>query len=72
MMATHQEFGGTSEDAGGGGGGGSVLPSSHKKAQISQLLLPVLRVLVAQWVKRWPTDLADRVRSLLEVKSFQP
>ena len=24
---------------------------------------------VAQWVKRWPTDLADRVRSSLEVKS---
>ena len=27
---------------------------------------------VAQWVKRWPTDLADRVRSSLEVKSTQP
>ena len=27
---------------------------------------------VAQWVKRWPTDLADRVRSSLEVKSSQP
>ena len=26
---------------------------------------------VAQWVKRWPTDLADRVRSSLEVKSSQ-
>ena len=26
----------------------------------------------AQWVKRWPTDLADRVRSSLEVKSSQP
>ena len=24
-----------------------------------------------QWVKRWPTDLADRVRSLLEAKSSQ-
>ena len=24
---------------------------------------------VAQWIKRWPTDLADRVRSSLEVKS---
>ena len=24
---------------------------------------------VAQWVKRWPTDLADRVRSSLDVKS---
>ena len=31
-----------------------------------------LGALVAQWVKRWPTDLADRVRSLLEVKSSQP
>ena len=27
---------------------------------------------VAQWVKRWPTDLADRARSSLEVKSSQP
>ena len=27
---------------------------------------------VAQWVRRWPTDLADRVRSLLETKSSQP
>ena len=27
---------------------------------------------VAQWVKRWTTDLADRVRSSLEVKSSQP
>ena len=27
---------------------------------------------VAQWAKRWPTDLADRVRSSLAVKSFQP
>ena len=26
----------------------------------------------AQWIKRWPTDLADRVRSSLEVKSSQP
>ena len=26
---------------------------------------------VAQWVKRWPTDLADIVRSSLEVKSSQ-
>ena len=31
-----------------------------------------LGVPVAQWVKRWPTDLADRVRSSLEVKSSQP
>ena len=27
---------------------------------------------VAQCVKRWPTDLADRVRSSLEVKSSHP
>ena len=27
---------------------------------------------VAQWVKRWPTDLADRDRSSLEVKSSHP
>ena len=27
---------------------------------------------VAQWVKRWPTNLADRVRSSLEVKSSHP
>ena len=27
---------------------------------------------VAQWVKRWPTDLADRVRSPLEAKSSLP
>ena len=28
-----------------------------------------LGALVAQWVKRWPTDLADRARSLLKAKS---
>ena len=27
---------------------------------------------VAQMVKRWPTDLADRVQSSLKVKSSQP
>ena len=27
---------------------------------------------VTQWVKRWPTDLADRVRVPLEVKFSQP
>ena len=26
---------------------------------------------VAQWVKRWPTDLAVRVQSSLEANSFQ-
>ena len=30
------------------------------------------RIPVAQWVKRWSTDLADRVRSPLEAKSYQP
>ena len=35
-------------------------------------LLQVSGAPVAQWVKRWPTDLADRVRSSLEVKSSQP
>ena len=35
--------------------------------------LPItLRDPVAQWVKSWPSDLADRVRSSLEVKSTQP
>ena len=28
--------------------------------------------LVAQWVKRWPTDQADRVRSSLKAKSSRP
>ena len=27
---------------------------------------------LAQWIKRWPTDLADQVRSPLEAKSSQP
>ena len=36
------------------------------------LALVSLGAPVAQWVKRWPTDLADRVRSSLEVKSSQP
>ena len=34
--------------------------------------LTMLGAPVAQWVKRWPTDLADRVRSPLEAKSSQP
>ena len=32
----------------------------------------ISRALVAQWVKGWPTDLADQVQSLLEAKSSQP
>ena len=50
------------------------------KAKLFQFLtiqLPVVvsgvpGALVAQWVKRWPTDPADRVRCTLEVKSPQP
>ena len=38
----------------------------------SSLFSAALGAPVAQWVKRWPTDLADRVRSSLEVKSSQP
>ena len=34
--------------------------------------LVIKGALVAQWVKHWPTDLADRVRSSLEVKSSHP
>ena len=34
--------------------------------------LDTVGVPVAQWVKRWPSDLADRVRSSLEVSSSQP
>ena len=30
------------------------------------------RATVAQWVKRCPTDLGDRVQSLLKAKSSQP
>ena len=38
----------------------------------SFIFLTMLEAPVAQWVKRWPTDLADRVQSLLEAKSSQP
>ena len=41
--------------------------TAHRTISPRQLGAPV-----AQWVKRWPTDLADRVRSSLEVKSSQP
>ena len=37
-----------------------------------QFVCLISGALVAQWVKRWPTDLADRVRSSIEVKSSQP
>ena len=37
-----------------------------------QLLLIQVGAPEAQWVKRWPTDLAVRVRSLLKTKSSQP
>ena len=33
---------------------------------------PEQRSLVAHSVKHWPTDLAVRIRSVLEAKSFQP
>ena len=36
------------------------------------LLLSSQGAPVAQWVKCWPTDLADRVQSSLEMKSSQP
>ena len=37
-----------------------------------QVLITFVGAPMAQWVKRWPTDLADRVRSPLEAKSSQP
>ena len=40
--------------------------------QVYYTHLKYLGAPVAQWVKRWPTDLADLVRSSLEVKSSQP
>ena len=39
------------------------------KIELSPLLTGAA---VAQFVKCWPTDLVDRVRSLLETKSSQP
>ena len=36
------------------------------------LFVVSLKAPVAQWIKRWPTDLADLVRSPLEGKSSQP
>ena len=45
----------------------------HPKLLISQVnFLVVEGAPVAQWVKRWPTDLADRVPSPLEADSSQP
>ena len=38
----------------------------------SFILLTMLGATVAQWIKRWSTDLADRVRSPLEAKFSQP
>ena len=48
----------------GGGGSGRAMV-------LGKLPVPG-RAPVAQWVKRWPTDLADRVRSPLVAKSSQP
>ena len=44
-----------------------ILPLKHCASFLSILGAPV-----SQWAKRWPTDLADRVRSSLEVKSSHP
>ena len=45
---------------------GSIL-----RSLVVYMYIPVLLgAPVAQWVKRWPTDLADR--STLELKSSQP
>ena len=45
------------------------LKSNHDTFELISCSL--LGAPVAQWVKRWPTDLADRVRSSLKVKSSQ-
>ena len=57
MKATHQEFGGTSEEGGGGGGGegrGSVLPSSHKKAKSPSCLSPSFLKLFCYYFPKSP------------------
>ena len=46
--------------------------SSKKLGYLQCLLYHSEGATVAQWVKRGPTDLADRVRSPLEAKSSQP
>ena len=56
------------------------MPSARNKVELVPLtsevsmgcLLFFKGAPVAQWVKRWPTDIADRVRSSLEMKSSQP
>ena len=62
-----------------GGGDSTVVffDSSLSRGQLGKkgksLLLPFIKgAPVAQWVKRWPTDLADRVRSSLERKEIAP
>ena len=51
---------------------GQVLLSCLAKARHLYYFSSVGGAPVAQWVKSWPIDLADRVRSSLEVKSSQP
>ena len=46
----------------------SVL-STHQMSDIHYFLKVNVGAPVAQWVKRWSTDLAGRVRSSLEAKS---
>ena len=39
---------------------------------MTDIFLDNFGALVAQWVKPWPTDLADRVQTPLKAKSSQP
>ena len=45
---------------------------THTPSIINDSSITVLGAPVAQWVNRWPTDLADQVRVPLEAKSCQP
>ena len=54
-----------------------IMIASDRLPRKSADMFPVAQsiikgALVAQWVKGWPTDLADQVRFPLKVKSFQP
>ena len=66
----------------GEGGGSGVGFTGLQSISLTLVLLWLIRHLfvrfakivgapVAQWVKRWPTELASRVRSPLEAKSSQ-
>ena len=51
------------------------IPLSYRKSKYNYnaVHFPLgIEAPVAQWVKRWPTDLADRVRSPLKAKPSQP